>query len=479
MNQNNRENYLFFFCILLFSLAFGWLEFPEFLASPSGDPVGTALLISQPLPTWANTSDWHELLLVYEGRCFYQTLKLFCSGIDYTYGNQVLHIMWCMNTVMLYFMLCLLIYSLRQQRNTLLGFLFFFCISVIFIRHYNYSLFHKYLDGFFYPFIISALVSVRLYRLSSGKMRFFWFLFAIFCLFHCVGYRRVSILTLPFFFYALAPVFLRRKVLFYRLATAISAACCFGFCFQLIFRLLPSTHEHPAIVMMYSDMSIASLLAGDKASFQSTCNELGVEGLVIENRNHTPDSLHQSCFVTQHKPDTQERWNHFLQVYVDYTQKHPKEMILGKVVSIIQFYSNCHVPVFARNAIISLCPNAKLSENAWDIKPSTRHDTGGSYEKIYLYTLSGCLLIFLFFKRRHLDDETRFFMFVSLVGFVYSLSYCIVTPTPDARYHAFSVMAQCLFLSYVAARACVHLHHKLSNRLQNSEQRQISPETDK
>lgn len=494
MKQNNHKNTLIFFVIAIFTLAFCWLESLELLAGVRGDAIPILWQIVQPPDTWSQTSDWHELLFIYEGRCLWQSLIFLFPNVDLFMSEHVLPIalfcgvkqqmideladhnitfgmvfliytMWASVTLMMFIMLCNLFITMKKNLIALTFFCFFVLISFAFIRLYHYALFGKYLDGFFYPFIISALIGIRLCYLSKGKKRLFWLLFVLFCVFHCMGYRRVAILSLPVIFYGLVPLLFGIKKRLYRLLTASACAFCFGFASLYAINLLPSTHKHSAVIMMYSDMSIAGLLSGDWDSLQTTFKENGYYGPRAVDKSHPNVKLSQ--LYTGFRlpaPDSQEQWENFLNTYIDYTRKYPKEMFLGKMISIMQFYTNFHIPRFIKRFVEKSCPNAQLEEKHWDISTANLSDNGGSYEKIYLFGIAGAILMFLSYCHKHLDGEMRFFAFVSVVGFAYSFSYWPVTPTPDPRYHSFPVLAQCFFLSYVLARVCAYCYDRLRNR---------------
>lgn len=493
MNPSKNHLLPFFIAVFIFTLAFIWLEIPEILSVAEDDSCAILHNIVQPFSIWSQTSDWWSLLFTYEGRILWKLLHWIFPAVDsfisdqtialgnYQWVNETVinnqaikgatysmiffnYAMWVVVTCLLYGMFCLLLHSMRKQTATLFVFLAFLVISFVFIRHYNYALFHKYLDGFFYAFILSAIIGVRLCLASQGKKRLFWFIFVLFCLFHSIGYREMSILTLPLFFFALTPVFSHAKKFIYRAAVALASACVFCVSTQYLISLLPSFHKHKGVVMLYSDMSIAAILSGDWDSFQQTCKEAGIhDRRNIESRDKAI-TLSQIYYGPTLNSDTNESWNRFLQAYINYTSKHPKEMLLSRTISLIQFYSNFHVPQFVRKTVSELCPKAQLSERMWNIKPVKIHDTGGSYEKIYLFATSVIMLLFLFKKRRCLDADMRFFIFISLVGFAYSSGFWVFIPTPDARYHAFPVMAQCLFLSYLAARGCLFCWHYFRNQ---------------
>lgn len=467
MKQNNGKDYILYIFLLLFTLAFCWLEYPEALAEPRSDAVTAMRWIASS----SVTSDWHELLFVYEGRVLRQIAKLPFFHMDLEFVKYLMIFMWYVVTIMLYCMLCLLFLSMKKHRGTLFVFIVFFISSFAFIRHHNYALFHKYIDGYFYPFIISALIGVRFALASTGKKRFAWFIFVLFCLFHCVGYRRVAYILLPAFFYILTPLLIKAKGFFPRIFTALACSCCFGISTILLFRCIPAIHEHPTTIMMYSDMTNAKLLSEDKEAFQTLLKNVHVTGHVNEKNKITYDTFHQWFCIHFIKPDTEENWNSFVKTYIDCVRNHPKEMFVGRVISLVQFYSNMHVPMFIRKAITSYCPQAQLDEKVWAARMwMDSVGSGGKYEKIYLFFLSACVLVLSFFRRNRLDANTRFFIFVSLVGFLYSMGYWIVTPTPDARYHAFTVMAQCMFLSYMAAKGTVAGYSFFRNRLNNNQQ---------
>lgn len=483
MKQSNKRDYLFYLFLFIFTLAFVWMEIPELRSEMRDDAYRIGQLIVQPPELWGQTSDWHELLFIYEGRFLWQTLHLLFPNIEQFLSEDVaslalrlnlfkqakidafsgmlsmvfvFYFMWGCCTFLMYVMLCRLFYSMREKKSILFVFLTFLIFSFAFIEHYHYALFFKYLDGFFYPVIVSALIGVRLCYISNKRKRWFWVCFVLICLFHCVGYRRVSVLLLPVFFVWLIPIFFHVKRPLFRVIAALGATCIFGGVVHLALSALPSRHDYPAVVMLYSDLATASLLSGDQKEFQEYCAEVEARGQVIENLNITHNSIHQYYSVSFYKGDSKFVWEHTKRAYLNYLLKRPKEMILGKTISIIQFYSNFHVPEFIKRFVVSLFPNAHLNEKSWCVRPLKNHDTGGSYEKIYLFSVALVTLIGFCICRDRLDGDLRFFMFVSLVGFVYSVSYWPVVPTPDARYHSFPVLAQCLFLSYVAARVCVY-----------------------
>lgn len=494
MKQNNGVDYTYYVCIFFFTLAFAWLEWPEVIAGLQNDPVCILQEIDKPKALWPQTSDWHELLFIYEGRVLLHVLNSCVPNLDCFLSDCVsnlnvnslfsqhlidkfaksnityrmiflIYIMWGCVTLMLYTMLCLLFKSLKCKKITFVIFILNFLLSFVFIRHYHYALFYKYLDGFFFSFVISGLIGVRLCYLSKGYKRFFWLLFVLICLFHCLGYRRVALISMPVVFYALVYIFFNKRNFLFKVFLSLSCALFFSLGFNFLISLLPSSHKHSAVIMLYSDMSIAAQLSGDWKTFQEISQNVGINTL-SDVKDHTSVPLAQRYSgVKLPPPDSKEQWYRFLDEYIGFACRHPKEIVLGKIISLTQFYSNFHVPEFEQNFISAMCPKFRSSEKSWSARPVSIHDSGGRYEKIYLYSISAVLLISLLLKWQHVDHELRFFTFVSLVGMVYSLSYWPITPTPDARYHSFPVFAQCMFLSYVVARVISHIYFKLIKKV--------------
>lgn len=493
MNQNTNGTFTKYLVLFAFTLAFVWLHFPELTVGPRCDSLMIAKEINLPISEWSKTTDHHEPLFLYEARFLWQIVhhlfpqshtlvsvlakscganpdlvdKIGKSALLSRSSYQLVYIIWFGTTLMMYTMMCSLICSMMRRVRIACFFIGFLALSFIFIRNYNYALFYKYLDSYFYAHIISAVIGVRFFLESQEKKRYLWLGFILFCLFHCVGYRRVAILTLPLFFYGITSAYTKLRNIKIRIATSFFLAVVFALGSKGLTALLPTQHTHSASVMLYSDMHIASLLSGDKETFHQICDDVGISGDNIEHVHHTQETIHQSYYLLREKADTEENWNKLLFAYADYFKKHPKEMLLGRVISITQFYSNYCVPDFEKKWILSCCPEAKLSENSWKATHINLFETGGRYEKVYLFSIAAVLLTFILFKYRLLDAEMRFFVFVSILGFVYSLSYClVVVPTPDPRFHAFPVFAQCMFLSYVAARCCDFALRGIKNRVQ-------------
>lgn len=496
MKQSKYSNWFIFLALLVFTLAFACLEWKEILAGVRGDPILELAYIIQPRSEWSQTSDWRGLLFIYEARCLWQLMG--SSSIDSFLSNDffpflihlgaskniinsiffsskfsckmifLFYIMWSVVLILLYVMLLKLLLSLKNRPAIMFSFLFFLIISFIFIRHYSYAKFYKYLDGYFYHIVLSAIIAVRFCLKSKGLARFLWFSFILICLFHCIGFRQMSICAMPIFFYILTPVFCKAKHIFTRTIVALIAGGAFAAFSQCAINQLPAQHKHKAIVMMYSDMSIAGLLSGDWESFQASCKD----GCISGNRNVNLPSeqvkLSQMYTGVELVPeDTDASWGRFCHTYYQYFCKYPKEMLLGRSISIVQFFSNFQTPQFFRNCITALCPKAHLKPELWDISTFHLHHNGGKYEKIYLYTLSLCGLLYLFINRKKIDKDLRYFTFISLVGFAYLSSFMLFVPTPDPRYHAFPVMAQCLFLSYLAAHKCIQAHKFIQTYLNN------------
>ncbi len=492
MKQSNGKDYFFYFLLFIFTLSFGCLEFTELTAYPCGDAVNAYVLISQSPSMWPYTDSWHELLFIYEGRCLYQiVIYLFPHVEEYLHYytqmimphfgvNQavmdkiatlnmtsvsLIYLMWLSLTLMLYFMLCLLFRSMKHKKGTLFLFLVFLSLSFCYINYFGYAVFYKYIDGFFYPFVISAIIGIYFVLINAEKKRILWLVFVLFCLFHCVSYRRVAILSLPFFFYFMAPVFIGSKKTMRRAVTSLIAATVFGLGTLTLTRHLPSCPAYPATTMMYSDMSMAGILSGNWESFRDACRKGKIRGTrdtELTDKEVYLSQLYNGGVLVE--PSSQENWNCFLQTYIDYICSHPKEMVLGRIISLIQFYSNGNVPNFVKEIISSQCPKAALNDKLWGVHNHTPQNAWGGYEKIYLFCISAIALICLICNINRLDFEFRFFIFLSVMGFVYSLSYWVVTPTPDARFHAFPVFAQCMFLSYLSARIASAFYHRFNRR---------------
>lgn len=493
MNQNPNGRCIAGAALIVFTLAFLWLQLPELLAGVRGDPLSSLRLIAQPSSEWANTSDWRGLLFIYEGRGLWWLMHACCPGID-SYLNDFLpmfscrlgvnpamlgelgghgitysmvflvYSIWGFYTAVCYVLFCLLIYSMRKDVWKMLLFLSFLIISFAFIRHFHYALFYKYLDGLFYPLAISALIGAYFCISAQGKRKYAWFLFVLICLFHCVGYRRMAIFTLPVFCYWLMPVVYSPKKWMLRAFSACVLGGLFGLSTLSLIQRLPSVHAHKAIIMMYSDLYMTGILSGNWEHFKQLEKEGGISGVHNHKSSAQLIPLGQLYFGAHlTKGDTDENWQQFVRTYCRFVCRYPRAYVCSRVISMLQFYCNFHVPNICRKAVAALCPEATLSQTSWSAEPCNLHDSGGKYEKVYLFAASLLTLCFLMWRRAHLDEEMRQFVFFALVGGAYSLSFMLVVPTPDARYHSFPVMAQCLFLSYVAARAINNIIQRMLN----------------
>ncbi len=415
-------------------------------------------------------ASWHSHFLTYELKIFYfiagcalsalsEISSLLPDGLGTKVAQQCEHwmddtkiqairILWISTLFLFYASLLLLFRKLIQKDKAYMLSLAIFALSLSFILRFHYFFFGKYVDAYFCHFAITAIIFLFLANGASKKQRIFLYTCFFILLAHCILYRKNAFFLAPvYMFFFAKQVFPGKgwgKISAYTaaLTCALLAMCS---CIRIA---LPSRQQYPLSVMMISDIQIIAHLSGDYSSLEkieSYTRAYSQERHVIGPQYGVGIHAHS---LYPHE------WDTISSTYWDTIAKRPKELLASHAIQAVQFLCNGHIPLPLRKGIQSLYPAAPREDAAYEWTPHPFHTSHGCYEKIWLY-LAGlaCLIYGLANKKRRSDPVIRLANFFAVAGIAYCLSFLVAIPTPDARYHSFSVMCAWLCIALYAGYA--------------------------
>lgn len=457
------------FAFTLIILAFSFLVLSD-IFSLSGDAGWMYMVeVSKHYDSWHTTKDWSSLLFIYETRCLNELLYVVFPHLDawlkeishnpdfgHTYVPRLvdsLHPFFAIQmihaiTLFLFGgVLCCWVKDLLMTHRY--GVFIVICLAcgLVLMKELQYFHFLKYLDSYFTYMLLSACIALRWLK-KGDRINKKILIFIVLCIFHCICYRKNAICILPVFaflsaYYYFPATRLRNVVLF---ATCASAILLGGG--AALNATLPSQRSYPQSVMMFSTLKNVAILTGNHHILQEVREEAGVTFIKGEEPSaHVISPLHFAEGVYEMN---EENWNRFSSLYVHYMQTYPMEFALERVAVIVQFYANGYLPMPVRRWISFLNPSGSVhaDDSCWNHKEQSRYCSAVAYDKVCIYGVLLFLLAYAYIRK--LDKESEWTMLgvvIGLVGLAYSLSFWIVTPTPDTRYHSFSVFAACMAIS--------------------------------
>lgn len=418
---------------------------------------------------WGSTKDWSSLLFVYETRMLNEALRVIFPSLDGClkaithnpdFGHSFvprladsLHAFFAIQLIHA-ISLFIFVFVLGRMVKELLhshphGVFIVVCLAVGvgMLRFLQYFHFCKDLDSYFTYLLLSACIALRWLK-NGEKISKKTLFFVAACLLHCICYRKNAICILPVFSFLVAyyyfPSLSRIKLVF----LPIIVSCVFIGISSAVNAMLPSQKTYPQNVMMFSTLKNMAILTGDQNILSRLQNEADITFLAGGEKNaHVFCPLH---FADGAYEMNAEKWTKFLELYVNYLKVYPREFVIEKIVTIVQFYTNGYIPIPVRRCASYLNPSASVrpDDSCWNHEEALLFCSRYRYDKWCIFTGLLFLLGYVFIRRLDRESEwTKIGVISGLVGIAYSLSFWIVTPTPNTRYHSLSVFAACMSIS--------------------------------
>ena len=386
-------------------------------------------------------TDWHGVLFAYQGIflkkiCYFLGLKL--TGLD------------CIN-VMAFIAITIMMLSVSYlssigcKKSAWYVFFPFILLAIVRING-GFSLWRQ--DNFFTMMLIPLIACVvALYRCHSKNVKILIACCIIILLWNCCGYRRNALILVPLIVFSI--IYSSEKVKKSGFFKKITYVAIFSGVLFILFMpvqklIMPSVRTYPEAAMMMSDVRIAHVLRNTQESFFADNPDMerypAVDN-VIGAYWHTPHT-YKDCILCQSyykKYSVYPTMSHSLNPYNLYYkswQHMRRDMIVAKIIQIAQFYRLDNLPFF-KSTIENMYPNTR---GKWGVSSSKKNvlRIWGTLLMLFILTCISWRRIRLMNKADITMDHLC--IFLSGIVFIYYFSFLVVTPTPDYRYIAPSMI---------------------------------------
>lgn len=268
--------------------------------------------------------------------------------------------------------------------------------------------------------------------------RGFYLVLIFLLLLHLVSYRKNFALSVPFVLGWLFYTMNWFREMKWKKQFAVCMAVTFAlvsFSMTWVDVLFPVEKRHPLRPMMESDIRIAAVLRGEQDPYR-------LRGLM-----QSEGKPEERCISAYWVAPPESMWKESLAIYVDEWKRNPETMSAAAIIQRIQFYSGGHSFPFLKDAVESRFPAVRRNENAWNtIAPTVQSPLKRLF---WLCMAPICVVLgFVCWRREIVSPEICAAVIIAgSLSTLYSLSYLLVTPTPDARYLAPAHMMSLFSLS--------------------------------
>ncbi len=232
----------------------------------------------------------------------------------------------------------------------------------------NYN--SAYIGNLDYPgtaFLVFAVSLSLLYRARMGWKKFVFLSVSIaLVMLHVVSFLKPFMVFVPcMVFYAALTQISRPSGKSYMYAAFLA-----GFLSVVFFALseisssMPHQKKYPAQHMLMSDLKIASILADEPDYLQHVLmpkihNELRTASSSFPYGKY--EFIGHNLIITKKPISNDHEWHALCRAYLDYTIRHPKDMLEARLIKTLQFFTGNHVPMAVRKLIEWEHPHAKTS----------------------------------------------------------------------------------------------------------------------
>lgn len=437
MSRNNRFWLLFVICCLFIAVALFSRLLPHMPDSQGGGMGCDAVKTYTTCIESGHVTNWHSSLFMYECIALNHVAALVC-GREFS-GTGILWGVWISTTWMMVAAICLLAYTMLKKSSWWVVAL---PCCIAFVFKCVGDLAPVGLD-YYFTCILWCLFAAMCAHFQSGKARFrlFCLVFIFIILLHLVSYRRNFALSVPFVLGWLFYTTNWFREMKWKKQFAVCMAVTFAlvsFSMTWVDVLFPVEKRHPLRPMMESDIRIAAVLRGEQDPYR-------LRGLM-----QSEGKPEERCISAYWVAPPESMWKESLAIYVDEWKRNPETMSAAAIIQRIQFYSGGYSFPFLKDAVESRFPAVRRNENAWNtIAPTVQSPLKRLF---WLCMAPICAVLgFVCWRREIVSPEICAAVIIAgSLSTLYSLSYLVVTPTPDARYLAPAHMMSLFSLSVLS-----------------------------
>ncbi len=434
MKPSNKEFLLRAVAILLFLCVFGTF-FVRFIPSPTGEGMTyDATTIYAKIIETEMVTNWHSSLFMYEGIVLKWVLRHFV-GVSVSGVNVLYAFFWLFSILICSSMVILLLRLLSESRMWILFIPAFSALSCYGMRHIAIGL-----DYYFLSFLWCEIIVILLhYHTKVEWKKTVYACLMLLVLFHLVSYRRNAILYVPvvmgYLMWTSSYVshFLKwHKILIWGVSVVLFSLLSIKF----VDYVLPVYEKHPLIPMMESDVRIASILRGEESVLWQM-NLVGQKGRA--------DAEGVMCaYWVGMRPGVE--WDYFKDVYIEEWRKNYDTMVAACIIQRVHFYLGDYGRSWIRSVIENRYPAVKNNNKAWNnLFPGMWGKRFIANRIVLALTPLVVWMACMLRRRKLVTSYAGLFVIVSgLLSIIYASSFCIVTPTPNARYLTPSIMLSLL-----------------------------------
>lgn len=384
-----------------------------------------------------HVTNWHSSLLMYECIALKHVAAL-VFGREFS-GTGILWGVWIATTIVMAVAICLLAYTMLKK-GSWWAIALPCCIAVSF--KYVGDLSPVGLD-YYFTCLLWCLFAVMFMHFQAGQTMFrgFYLVLIFLLLLHLVSYRKNFALSVPFVLGWLFYTMNWFREMKWKKQFAVCMAVTFAlvsFSMTWVDVLFPVEKRHPLRPMMESDIRIAAVLRGEQDPYR-------LRGLM-----QSEGKPEERCISAYWVAPPESMWKESLAIYVNEWKRNPETMSAAAIIQRIQFYSGGHSFPFLKDAVESRFPAVRRNENAWNtIAPTVQSPLKRLF---WLCMAPICVVLgFVCWRREIVSPEICAAVIIAgSLSTLYSLSYLVVTPTPDARYLAPAHMMSLFSLSVLS-----------------------------
>ena len=295
---------------------------------------------------------------------------------------------------------------------------------------------------------------------GQAMFRGFYLVLIFLLLLHLVSYRKNFALSVPFVLGWLFYTMNWFREMKWKKQFAVWVTVAFAlitFSITWVDVLFPVEKQHPVSPMMESDVRIAAVLRGEQDAYRQRG--------IMKTTGKPEETCISACWLVL----PESMWKESLDIYVDEWNRNTETMIAAAIIQRIQFYSGGYSFPFLKDAVESRFPAVRRNKNAWNTIAST---VQSPLKRLFWLCMAPICVVFGFVCWRREIVSPEIYAAVIIAGSLstlYSLSYLVVTPTPDARYLSPSYMFALFsvfvivfaMLELLCKRAFVRLREKL------------------
>lgn len=436
MSLNSQNKISIFRLIYFLAILFLFLALINYLPKIDGSNMSAdaALAYTYCIES-ENVLDWHSPLFMYE--CIYLK-KLFSLFGVYINGWLCIRYMAVIHFVLMALGVAYLTaLGCRKTRCCVL-----FPVLLFVVVYVNGLCQEWRLDNFFLCSLFPLVASiVAFYRVKRRWWKLCLLILSFAILWHSCSLRKNALLLVPVYVFSICYVHSKWRQLGI-LVKSFSVVCISSIYFVIFMVLsnlmLPSLKSYPVTPMLISDVRIAYILRGkseDLFEKEKHIGKLPIKNYSLGAHWHVVHDK-DNCEICHEIPNVllMHASNPY-GLYWETLKLHTQEILLAKLIQINQFYCAGWTPSFLR----------ELIESQYSvIRRDVRITWPGVFRPYRIADIWGThilLAITMLYSMKKLKEKgiagscfNYFYVLIGLCAILYTLSFTVVTPTPDDRY---------------------------------------------